>query len=118
MLPSILPPDLEAPDKPRAFFDDAELPTSVQSEDGSGFAALVASMLRCRRCSVLLTDTDGHRVVEDAIGLPASARGIRIPMGRGIAGRVAAGGVPLVVRSGSEAPPDCAPAGAYGTDSY
>jgi two-component system, NarL family, sensor kinase len=118
MLPSILPPDLEAPDKPRAFFDDAELPTSVQSEDGSGFAALVASMLRCRRCSVLLTDTDGHLVVEDAIGLPASARGIRIPMGRGIAGRVAAGGVPLVVRSGSEAPPDCAPAGAYGTDSY
>ena len=118
MLRSHFPLSVEAPERPLASVINTDPLSSAGSDNSSGFAALVASMLRCRRCSVLLTDSEGNLVVEDAVGLPASARGIRIPRGRGIAGRVAAGGEPLVVSTGSESPPDCAPAGAYGTDSY
>ncbi|HEX3301832.1 MAG TPA: GAF domain-containing sensor histidine kinase [Thermomicrobiales bacterium] len=118
MLPSVVQPGLEAPDRPRALIDDVELPPPVSIGEGSGFAALVASMLRCRRCSILLTDSEGFLTLEDAVGLPASARRMRIPMGRGIAGRVAAAGTPLVVGDETEALPDHTPSGAYRTASF
>src|SRR6476661_8321416 len=118
MLRSHFPLSVEAPERPLASVINTDPLSSAGSDNSSGFAALVASMLRCRRCSVLLTDSEGNLVVEDAVGLPASARGIRIPMGRGIAGRVAAAGEPPVVSTGSHAPPEYRVAGADGTDPW
>jgi signal transduction histidine kinase len=118
MFPSVSQSGLEAPDRPRTLIDDTTLPSPVPADGGSGFAALVASMLRCRRCSVLLTDSEGYLTIEDAVGLPAPAARTRIPMGRGIAGRVAAAGTPLVVGGDPATFPNYLPSGAYRTASF
>ena len=97
MLQSVISPDPDAPERPRTWTEAETTRGSVTSADSSGFAALVASMLRCRRCSVLVTDSEGCLTIEDAFGLPGAVATVRIPLGRGIAGRVAAAGTPLMV---------------------
>ncbi len=69
----------------------------------AGFCALVARVLRCRRCSLMISGLDGRLVVEEAVGFPEDLTGVAsAAIGAGIAGRVAREGRPLLVRSRSD----------------
>jgi signal transduction histidine kinase len=64
-----------------------------------GFCGLVASVLACRRCSLMVAGLDGRLIVEEAVGFPAGLSGvIGAVAGNGLAERVAAEGRPLLVR--------------------
>lgn len=68
-----------------------------------GFCALVARVLRCRRCSLMLAGLDRFLRVEDAVGLPVDVTELaRVALGTGIAGFVAHEGVSVRVDEAAE----------------
>jgi signal transduction histidine kinase len=83
------------------------------------FCGVVAGILRCRRCSVMMAGLDDRLIVEEAIGLPTGLTGMAGgAVGTGIAGRVAREGRPLLVR-GPEDLDSWPPSNrAYPTDSF
>jgi signal transduction histidine kinase len=85
----------------------------------AAFAPVVARALRCRRCSVMLADADGHLVVEESVGLPAGLNGAaRVPVGSGVAGRVAEDRRPLLVNDPVERTGWPRPVGIYASESF
>ena len=59
----------------------------------------ITDILRADTCAVLLTDDTGRELVaRAAVGIEEEVeRGVRIPVGRGFAGKVAAGGAPVFI---------------------
>ena len=85
----------------------------------TGFCALVARALRCRRCSLMLTGADGALTLEESVGLPATLLGTaRVAVGEGVAGRVARDRAPLVVAGAAERDGLPGPLGDYASDAF
>jgi hypothetical protein len=65
-------------------------------------------VLACQRCSIMLLDEAGERLsVVAQTGLPENvAQSVSVPVGRGISGRVAATGRPVVAASEEQMPED------------
>ncbi|HUQ22124.1 MAG TPA: GAF domain-containing protein [Gaiellaceae bacterium] len=96
---------------PRGRADDADRLRRLQTLTDAALAhldlePLLASLLARTRealevdtCAVLLLDEETQELVaRAAVGIEEEVeRGVRIPVGRGFAGRVAAGGVPVVL---------------------
>jgi signal transduction histidine kinase len=86
---------------------------------GGDFCHVVARVLRCRRCSLMLAGIDDRLIVEEAVGFPPGLAGVvGMALGTGIAGRVARDGRPLLVRGPGDL--DGWPPGnrSYRTDSF
>jgi signal transduction histidine kinase len=63
------------------------------------FCGVVARILRCRRCSLMVAGLDGRLIVEEAVGFPTGLAGVvGAVVGNGLATRVAEEGRPLLVR--------------------
>jgi signal transduction histidine kinase len=66
--------------------------------DDIGLCSLIADVLNCRRCSLLVADPNGGLTVVDAVGVPSSVSpGTTLPAGDGIAARAARTGKARVV---------------------
>jgi len=70
-----------------------------------GLLALVGDDMHAHRCSLMLRTADGEGLyIAAARGLPSvAAEGTRVPIGQGVAGRVAASRTPVLVRDVTEA---------------
>src|SRR5687768_1662890 len=70
----------------------------TQWEDASGFCSLVATILKCRRCSLLVSDQDGPLRMIGEVGLPPGvARQVSIAIGERVAGMAAQTGEPWII---------------------
>jgi len=89
-------------------------PRGAPRQPAGGLCALVAWVLRCRRCSLMLAGADGELVLEESVGLPPGLTGtVRVGLGTGVAGTVASRGAPLVVNDIAERAGWPAGVGAY-----
>jgi hypothetical protein len=70
-----------------------------------GLLALVGDDMHAQRCSLMLRTPDGESLyIAAARGLaPVAVEGTRVPIGQGVAGRVAASRTPVLVRDVAEA---------------
>ena len=83
------------------------------------FAAVVARVLRCRRCSLMLADDDGNLLVEESVGLPTGVDGAaRAALDASVAGLVAQSRTPLLVNSSADRAGWPHPVGVYAEESF
>lgn len=65
----------------------------------ANFCGVVARILRCRRCSLMVGGLDGRLIVEETIGFPPGLSGVvGMAVATGLAVQVARDGRPLLVR--------------------
>jgi len=91
------------------YLIDRVLTLDAKADDprqlADGLLALVGDDMHAQRCSLMLRTPDGESLyIAAARGLPAVAmEGTRVPIGQGVAGRVAASRTPVLVRDVTEA---------------
>ncbi len=109
----------QPPQPPKRSKGSLALAPTNGRASGPGFCALVARVLGCRRCSVMLTDEHGELVVVESVGLPPELDGAaRVAVGSGVAGRVALSNVPLLVNRSTDRDGLPLPLGVYETDAF
>ncbi|MDQ3045420.1 MAG: histidine kinase, partial [Chloroflexota bacterium] len=96
----------------------AKSPTHA-APHADGFCALVARLLRCRRCSLMLPGDSGQLIVEDGVGLPTGIVGaVGGAIRSGVADSVARTHAPLVVNERTDRGNRPAASGYYATKAF